>query len=104
MYKHNKTCTMFSRIANRSSTLLRSNKTFAYTLNTNNSAAYGQVRFAHADSEHYDLVVIGSGPAGQKCAIDAAKKHKRVALVDDDEMMGGKYICHVYVMYIYIYV
>ena len=28
----------------------------------------------------YDLVVIGSGPAGQKGAIAAAKLNKRVAL------------------------
>ena len=30
----------------------------------------------------YDLVVIGSGPAGQKAAIQAAKLGRRVALVD----------------------
>ena len=29
---------------------------------------------------HYDIIVIGSGPAGQKAAIQAAKLHKRVAL------------------------
>ena len=29
---------------------------------------------------HYDLVVIGSGPAGQKAALNAAKLGKRVAL------------------------
>jgi succinate dehydrogenase/fumarate reductase flavoprotein subunit len=29
----------------------------------------------------YDLVVVGSGPAGQKGAIAAAKAHKRVALM-----------------------
>jgi len=33
-------------------------------------------------SSTYDLAVIGSGPAGQKGAIAAAKAHKRVALVD----------------------
>src|SRR4030088_2885806 len=37
----------------------------------------------------YDLVVIGSGPAGQKGAIAAAKAHKRVALIDRAVMMGG---------------
>jgi len=31
-------------------------------------------------SSTYDLAVIGSGPAGQKGAIAAAKAHKRVAL------------------------
>ena len=39
--------------------------------------------------EHYDLIVIGSGPAGQKGAIAAAKVHKRVAVIDRKEMIGG---------------
>jgi NAD(P) transhydrogenase len=37
----------------------------------------------------YDLVVIGSGPAGQKGAIAAAKLGKRVAVVDRLDMLGG---------------
>jgi NAD(P) transhydrogenase len=37
----------------------------------------------------FDLVVIGSGPAGQKGAIAAAKLGKRVAIVDRTEMIGG---------------
>jgi NAD(P) transhydrogenase len=37
----------------------------------------------------YDLVVIGSGPAGQKGAIAAAKLGKHVAMVDRKEMVGG---------------
>src|SRR5260370_3947047 len=37
----------------------------------------------------YDLVVIGSGPAGQKGAIAAAKARKRVAVIDRDVMVGG---------------
>ena len=37
----------------------------------------------------YDLVVIGSGPAGQKGAIAAAKLGKNVALIDRKEMVGG---------------
>ena len=37
----------------------------------------------------YDLVVIGSGPAGQKAAIAAAKLDKRVAVVDGRQMLGG---------------
>ena len=37
----------------------------------------------------FDLIVIGSGPAGQKCAIDAAKKLKNVALIDNPKRMGG---------------
>jgi NAD(P) transhydrogenase len=37
----------------------------------------------------YDLVVIGSGPAGQKAAIAAAKLGKRVAVIDREPMIGG---------------
>src|SRR6266481_7703840 len=37
----------------------------------------------------YDLVVIGTGPAGQKAAIAAAKARKRVAIVDRAIMIGG---------------
>jgi len=39
--------------------------------------------------QRFDLVVIGSGPAGQKGAICAAKLRKRVAVVDRTLMMGG---------------
>ena len=41
------------------------------------------------DKANYDLVVIGSGPAGQKGAIAAAKLGKRVAVVDRKGMIGG---------------
>ncbi|MCE7007968.1 Si-specific NAD(P)(+) transhydrogenase [Kibdelosporangium philippinense] len=37
----------------------------------------------------YDLIVIGSGPGGQKAAIAAAKLGKRVAVVDKHDMIGG---------------
>src|ERR1700742_864221 len=38
---------------------------------------------------NYDLVVIGSGPAGQKAALNAAKLGKRVALLDRRHLVGG---------------
>ena len=38
---------------------------------------------------HYDLLVIGSGPAGQKGAINAAKHCRKVAVVDSRQMIGG---------------
>src|SRR6185437_3663614 len=38
---------------------------------------------------NYDLIVIGSGPAGQKGAICAAKLQKRVAIIDRIVMLGG---------------
>lgn len=37
----------------------------------------------------YDLIVIGSGPGGQKAAIAAAKLGKRVAIIDRHDMVGG---------------
>ena len=39
--------------------------------------------------QDFDLVVIGTGPAGQKGAIAAAKLRKRVAVIDRTLMMGG---------------
>ena len=40
-------------------------------------------------SSVYDLMVIGSGPAGQRAAIYAAKLGKKVALVEMREVVGG---------------
>ena len=37
----------------------------------------------------YDLVVIGSGPGGQRAAIAAAKLDRRVAVIERPQMMGG---------------
>jgi NAD(P) transhydrogenase len=37
----------------------------------------------------YDLVVIGSGPGGQKAAIAAAKLGRKVAVVERKHMVGG---------------
>ena len=39
--------------------------------------------------EHYDLIVIGSGPAGEKGAAQAAYFNKRVALVERNPEIGG---------------
>jgi NAD(P) transhydrogenase len=41
------------------------------------------------DANEYDLVVIGSGPAGQKGAICAAKLRKKVAIIDRKRTIGG---------------
>lgn len=38
---------------------------------------------------HFDLCVVGSGPAGQKCAIQAAKLGKTVCVVEQMETVGG---------------
>ncbi len=40
-------------------------------------------------ANEYDLVVIGSGPAGQKGAICAAKLRKKVAIIDRQRTIGG---------------
>ena len=37
----------------------------------------------------YDLIVIGTGPAGQRAAIFAAKMGKRAAVVESREVVGG---------------
>src|SRR5947209_7974155 len=37
----------------------------------------------------YDLLVIGSGPAGQRAAIQGAKSGKKVALIEKREVIGG---------------
>src|ERR1700722_6346647 len=37
----------------------------------------------------YDLVVIGSGPAGQRAAIQGAKLDKRVAIIEKTTVVGG---------------
>ena len=39
--------------------------------------------------QQYDLVVIGSGPGGQRAAIQAAKAGKRVAVVEKQSVVGG---------------
>jgi len=39
--------------------------------------------------KHLDMVVIGSGPAGQKAAIQAAKLGKKVGLIEKNAALGG---------------
>jgi len=43
----------------------------------------------HVSIREYDLVVIGSGPGGQKAAIAAAKLGKSVAVIERSQMLGG---------------
>ncbi|MEX2044789.1 MAG: FAD-dependent oxidoreductase, partial [Opitutus sp.] len=40
-------------------------------------------------STHYDLVVIGSGPAGEKGAAQAAYFGRKVALIEREPVLGG---------------
>src|SRR3990167_1017390 len=37
----------------------------------------------------YDLIVIGSGPAGESAAMNAVKLGKKVAIICDKPMPGG---------------
>ena len=37
----------------------------------------------------FDVLVIGSGPGGQKAAIAAAKLEKRIGVVERPDMVGG---------------
>ena len=39
--------------------------------------------------KQYDIIVIGSGPAGESAAMNAAKKGRRVAVVSDRDKVGG---------------
>ncbi|XOZ33992.1 Si-specific NAD(P)(+) transhydrogenase [Halomonadaceae bacterium KBTZ08] len=39
--------------------------------------------------QHFDVVVIGAGPAGEGSAMNAAKNGRRVAIVDDKQTVGG---------------
>ena len=38
---------------------------------------------------NYDIIVIGSGPAGQRAAIQGAKCGRRVAVIEQREIVGG---------------
>jgi NAD(P) transhydrogenase len=39
--------------------------------------------------QKYDLIVIGSGPAGQRASIQGAKCGRRVAVIEQREIVGG---------------
>jgi len=40
-------------------------------------------------AEHFDLAVVGGGPAGQKAAVQGAKAGKRVIVVEKGKSVGG---------------
>lgn len=39
--------------------------------------------------KHYDLIVLGSGPAGEKAAVKAAYFKKKVAIIEKEKTFGG---------------
>src|SRR5918996_233178 len=49
----------------------------------------GEQSAAVAHEFEFDLAVVGSGPAGQKAAIQAAKLRRRVALIERRRVLGG---------------
>ena len=49
----------------------------------------GLMVYAMGSMQEYDIVVIGSGPGGQKAAIASAKLGKSVAIVERGRMLGG---------------
>ncbi len=40
-------------------------------------------------AQHYDLIVVGSGPAGRRAAVQAAKLNKSVLMVERGRRVGG---------------
>ena len=48
-------------------------------------------RFTRTDLavSHYDLIIIGSGPAGRSAAIQAGKLKRRVLVIDRKDRLGG---------------
>jgi NAD(P) transhydrogenase len=38
---------------------------------------------------HYDMLVIGTGPAGQKAAVQSAKLNKKVGIIERKQAVGG---------------
>ncbi|MEE8084086.1 MAG: FAD-dependent oxidoreductase, partial [Alphaproteobacteria bacterium] len=51
--------------------------------------ATAQVPRPARDAFDFDLLVLGSGPAGQRAAIQAAKLGKRTAIVERRAVIGG---------------
>lgn len=42
----------------------------------------------------FDVIVIGSGPGGQKAAVQAAKAGRRVAIIERERNLGGECVHH----------
>ncbi len=49
----------------------------------------GFIVYLMGSMQEYDIVVIGSGPGGQKAAIASAKLGKSVAIIERGRMLGG---------------
>ncbi len=53
------------------------------------SVLQNRTKTKHDQIFPYDLVVIGSGPAGEGAAMNAVKQGWRVAVVDERALAGG---------------
>lgn len=42
-----------------------------------------------SDNQHFDFAIIGTGPAGQKAAVQASKAGKSVAIIEQERVVGG---------------
>jgi glycerol-3-phosphate dehydrogenase len=51
--------------------------------------AAGAIKPSRSDEE-FDLLIIGGGATGAGCAVDAASRGLRVALVERDDFGAGK--------------
>ena len=40
-------------------------------------------------AKHFDMLIIGSGPAGKRAAVQAAKLGKDVAIIERSDQVGG---------------
>src|SRR6201991_2252449 len=40
-------------------------------------------------AQHYDFIVLGSGPSGKRAAVQAAKLGKQVLVIEDRRRVGG---------------
>ena len=56
---------------------------------TGRKAAAAASKTVAARKDHFDIIVIGSGPAGEAAAMNAKKKGRNVAMICDLDHVGG---------------
>src|SRR5688500_7278886 len=59
------------------------------TWNHINVLASGAVQAEQSMAQHFELIVIGSGPAGRRAAVQAAKLKKSVLVIEKGRRVGG---------------
>ena len=43
-----------------------------------------------SSNQHFDLAIIGAGPAGMSAAVEASKNNLKVLVLDDQPAVGGQ--------------